>query len=72
VSTFTVGGLFIGVNGTSTNMKRSVWREVVARRRRHVAERLGGVASVDSSFSSLCRRVATKARAKELDPSAGP
>jgi hypothetical protein len=69
------------VNGTSTNMKRSVWREVVARRRRHVAELQGVVASVDSSFSSLCRRVATKARAelpqtlataKELDPSAGP
>jgi hypothetical protein len=49
--------VFIGVNGTSTDLERSVWHQVVA-------GQLGEVASIDSGFSSTCRRVATKSRAK--------
>jgi hypothetical protein len=30
VLTFNVRGIFIGVNGTSTKLERSVWRQVVA------------------------------------------
>jgi hypothetical protein len=30
VLTFTVRGVFIGVNGTSTDLERSVWCQVVA------------------------------------------
>jgi hypothetical protein len=56
VSTFTMGGgVFIGVNGTSTDLERSVCHQVVA-------GRLGGAASTDSGFSSSCRHVETKAR----------
>jgi hypothetical protein len=51
------GGVFIGVNGTSTDLEDSVWRLVVA-------GRSGGAASTDSAFSSSCRRMATEARAK--------
>jgi hypothetical protein len=40
-------GVFIGVNGTYTDMGRSVWRQVVAGRPSHVAGRSGGVASID-------------------------
>jgi hypothetical protein len=54
-------GVFIGLNGTSTDLERSVWRQVVARRPSHVVGRLGGAASTDSGFSSSCRHVATKA-----------
>jgi hypothetical protein len=50
-------GVFIGVNGTSTNLERSVWCQVVA-------GQLGGAAFTDLGFSSSCRRVATKAQAK--------
>jgi hypothetical protein len=57
VSTFTTRGVFIGVNGTSTDLEMLVWRQVVA-------GRLGGAASTDSGFSSLCRHVATNARAE--------
>jgi hypothetical protein len=64
VSTFTTRGVFIGVNGTSTNLERSVWHQVVIGRPSHLAGRLSGVASTDSGFSSLCRRVAIKARAE--------
>jgi hypothetical protein len=43
VSTFTVrGGVFIGVNGTSTDLERSVWRQVVAERPSHMAGRSVG------------------------------
>jgi hypothetical protein len=64
MSTFTIRGVFIGVNGTSTNMERSVWHQVVAGRPSLVAGQSGGVASTDSGFSSSCRRVATKAQAE--------
>jgi hypothetical protein len=64
VSTFTVRGVFIGVNGTSTNLERSAWCQVVAGRPSHMADHLGGAASTDSGFSSSCRCMATKARAK--------
>jgi hypothetical protein len=40
-------GVFIGVSGTSTGLERSVWRQVVARRPSHVADRPGGVASTN-------------------------
>jgi hypothetical protein len=53
-------GVFIGVNGTSTNMEMSVWCQVVAGWLSHVLGRPSGAASTDSGFSSLCRRVATK------------
>jgi hypothetical protein len=49
VSTFTVKGVFIGVSGTSTDLERSVWRQVVADRTSHVASRPGGAASTDFS-----------------------
>jgi hypothetical protein len=58
------GGVFIGVNGTSTDLERSVWRQVVASWPSHIAGQPGGVTSTDSGFSSSCRRVATKARAE--------
>jgi hypothetical protein len=62
VSIFTMSGVFIGVNGTSTDLEKSVWGQVVAGRRSHVTGRLSGVASIDSGFSSSCRHVATKFR----------
>jgi hypothetical protein len=40
-------GVFIGVNGTSIDMERSVWHKVVASWPSRVAGRLGGVASTD-------------------------
>jgi hypothetical protein len=49
MSTFTMMRVFIGVDGTSTNLERSVWRQVVA-------GQSGGAAS--------CRHVATEARAE--------
>jgi hypothetical protein len=64
VSTFTVRGVFIGVNWTSTDLERSVWVQVVAGRSSHVAGWPGGATSTDSGFSSSCRRMKTKARAK--------
>jgi hypothetical protein len=57
-------GVFIGVNGTSTDLERSVWHQVVAGRPSHMNSRPGGAASTDSGFSSLCRRVATMAQAE--------
>jgi hypothetical protein len=57
-------GIFIGVNGTSTDLERSVWRQVVAGQPSHVEGRPNGVASTDSGFSSMCRCVATKVRAE--------
>jgi hypothetical protein len=56
----------IWVNRTSTNVERSVWRQVVAGQPSHMAGWPGGVASTDSGFSSLCRYVATKAQARML------
>jgi hypothetical protein len=35
------------VNGTSTDLEWSVWHQVVAGRPSHVADRLGGTASID-------------------------
>jgi hypothetical protein len=64
-------GVFIGVNGTSTDLGRSVWHQVVGGRPSHLAGRPGGVSSTDSSFSSLCRRVVTKALAKPPQTLAG-
>jgi hypothetical protein len=40
-------GVFIGVNGTSTDLERSVWLQVVARWPSHMVGWLGGVASID-------------------------
>jgi hypothetical protein len=60
VSTFTVRGVFIGVNRTSINLEKSVWCQVVAGRPSHMAGRPSGLASTDSGFSSSCRHVATK------------
>jgi hypothetical protein len=57
-------GVFIGVNGTSTDLDRSVWRQVEVGRPSHVAGRSGGTASTDSAFSSLRRCMATKALAE--------
>jgi hypothetical protein len=81
VLTFTMTGVFIGVNGTSTDLEWSVWRQVVVRRPSHMAGRPSGVASTDfstnSSISSLCRCMGTKAWAKPPQtlagrPTAGP
>jgi hypothetical protein len=58
------GGVFIGVNETSTDLERSVWCQVVAGRPSHVVARPDGAASADLGFSSTHRRVATKARVK--------
>jgi hypothetical protein len=60
-------GVFIGVNGISTDLERSVWHQVMAGRPSHMAgrmERPPQTFSTDSSFSSSCRRVTTKARAE--------
>jgi hypothetical protein len=70
VSTFTMRGVFIGANGTPTDLDKSVWRQVVAGRPSHVAGRPGGSASPDSDFSS-CRHVATKAWAEPPQTLAG-
>jgi hypothetical protein len=56
--------VFIEVNGTSTDLERSVWRQVEAGWPSHVAGRSGGAASTNSAFSSSCRHMATKARAE--------
>jgi hypothetical protein len=40
-------GVFIGSWWSSTNLEKSVWRQVVAGRPSHVAGRLGGAASTD-------------------------
>jgi hypothetical protein len=64
VSTFTMRGVFIGVNGTSTDLERSVWSQVKAGQPSHMAGRSGVGTSTDSAFSSSCRHVATKAHAK--------
>jgi hypothetical protein len=66
VSTFNMRGVFIGVNGTSTNLGKSVWCQVVAGQPSHVAGRSTGSASTDLAFSSSCRYVATKS---QVEPS---
>jgi hypothetical protein len=71
VSTCTVRGIFIGVNGTSTDLEKSVWRQVVTDRPSNMVGQSGGAASTDSGFSSLCRRMATKARAEPPQTLAG-
>jgi hypothetical protein len=63
--------VFIGVNGTSTELERSVWCHVEAGRPSHMTGRLGRAASTDSAFSSSCRCVATKARAEPPQTLAG-
>jgi hypothetical protein len=60
VLTFTVRGVFIGVNGTPTDLDTLVWRQVVVRRPSHLVDRPGGLASTDSGISSSCRCLATK------------
>jgi hypothetical protein len=60
VSTFTMRGVFIGMNGTSTDMEKSICCQVVAGQPSHVASRPSGAGSTDSGFSSSCRRVAPK------------
>jgi hypothetical protein len=62
--TFTVRGVFIGVNGTSINLERSVWHQVVAGRPSHMVDRPSEASSTDLGFSSSCRRMSTKARAE--------
>jgi hypothetical protein len=47
VSTFIMSGVFIGVNGTSPDLERSVWCQVVARWPSHVANQSSGAASID-------------------------
>jgi hypothetical protein len=64
VSTFTMRGVCIWLNGASTDLERPVWRQVVA-------GRSGGSVSTDSGFSSSCRRVATKVQAKPPQTLAG-
>jgi hypothetical protein len=64
-------GVFIRVNGTSTNRERSIWCPVVAGWPSHVVGRSGGAASTDSGFSSSCRCVATKAWAEPPQTLAG-
>jgi hypothetical protein len=61
---FRCEGVFIGVNGTSTDLERLVWWHVAVGRPSHMASWSGGAASTDSTFSSLCRCVATKAQVK--------
>jgi hypothetical protein len=64
-------GLFIGVNGTSTDLERSVWRQVVADQPSHMAGQPGEAASTDSGFFSSCRHVATKAQGEPPQTLAG-
>jgi hypothetical protein len=40
-------GVFIGVNGSSIDLVRSVWRQVVVGGQSHMAGRLGGADSTD-------------------------
>jgi hypothetical protein len=42
-----MSGVFIGVNGSSIDLERSVWHQVVVGRPSYVAGRLGGAASTD-------------------------
>jgi hypothetical protein len=70
VSTFTMRGVFIVVNGVSTDLERSVWCQVVAGQPSHLAGRPGGAASTDSGLSSSSR-MATKAWAEPLQTQAG-
>jgi hypothetical protein len=42
-----MSGVFIGVNGTSTDLERSVWFQVVPGQPSHVVGRPGGEASTD-------------------------
>jgi hypothetical protein len=65
------GGVFIGVNGTSTDLEKLVWCQVDVGQPSHVTGRPGGAASTDSDFSSSCRCVTTKARAKPPQTLAG-
>jgi hypothetical protein len=71
VSNFTMRGVFIGVNGTSTDLERSVWCQVMAGRPSHMAGWPGGAASTDSGFSSSCRCVVTKVQAEPPQTLAG-
>jgi hypothetical protein len=57
-------GVFIGVNGTSIDLERSVWHQVVAEQPSHVASQPGGATTTYSGFSFLCRCVSTKAHAE--------
>jgi hypothetical protein len=61
-------GVFIGPWGSSTDLAEVVTHQVVAGQPSHVAggqvERLPPPFSTTSGFSSMCRCVATKARAK--------
>jgi hypothetical protein len=68
---FTMSGVFIGVNGTSTDMEMLFWRQVVVGRPSHVVGRPGGAASTDPGFFSSCGCVATKARAELSQSLAG-
>jgi hypothetical protein len=47
VSSFPPYGVFIGLWGSSTDLEKSVWRQVVAGRPSHMTGRLGGVASTN-------------------------
>jgi hypothetical protein len=64
-------GVFIGVNGTSIDFERLIWRQVVAGRPSHMAGRLDGEPSTDSGFSFSCRHVATKVWAEPPQTMAG-
>jgi hypothetical protein len=57
-------GVFIRLNGTSTDLERSVWCQVEVGRPSHGAGRPGGAASTNSALSSSCRHLTTKAQAK--------
>jgi hypothetical protein len=64
-------GVFIGVNGTSTDLKMLVWCQVVVGRPSNVASQSGGAVSTDSSVSSSCRCMASKAQAEPTQTLAG-
>jgi hypothetical protein len=69
--------VFIGANGTPTDLDKLIWCHVVAGWPRRAAGRPCGSASTDSGFSSSCRCVATKARGKPpqtlaMRPAPGP
>jgi hypothetical protein len=64
-------GVFIAVNGTSTNLERSVSRQVVAGWPSHAAGWQGGAASTDSGFSYSCRCAAMNAQAEPPQTLAG-
>jgi hypothetical protein len=56
--------VFIGPCGSSTDLEKSVWCQVVASQPSHMAGRSGGAVSTALTFYSSCRHESSKSWAK--------